>query len=60
MAGSTPAEERDEQKDKTRSWVIAVAGGIAYLLLGVLVALLLDRYINPADSAQTKDLVLRH
>jgi hypothetical protein len=44
---------------RERSWIFALAGGVAYLLLGVLLWWALDRYINPGpgDSTEKKDLV---
>ena len=56
MADSTPTEERDGQKDKTRGRVVAAARGIAYVPFGVVVALLRDQDGNPNSSTRKKGL----
>jgi hypothetical protein len=55
MTDLKPNKERNEPSNRTSSGVfalVALAGGAAYLLLGVLLALLLDWYINPGDSSE--------
>jgi uncharacterized protein YjbI with pentapeptide repeats len=57
MAHLKPDEGRNKLRNRTPSWVFALVGGAAYLLFGVLLALLLDQYIKPSDSSEKKDLV---
>jgi hypothetical protein len=59
---STPPERRDEQKKKwyetTRSQSALSGGGLAiYLLFGIVLRWVLDRYIDPEGSTQKKEEV---
>jgi hypothetical protein len=49
-----PNNGRNEPRNRASSWVFALAGVAAYLLLGVLLALLLDWYINPGDPSEKR------
>ena len=49
--------DRSARRNRIPSWVFALAGGAAYLLLGVLLWWALDQYIKPGDPTEKKDLV---
>jgi hypothetical protein len=60
QSNSKPTEDRDKKEQEEwyeRTWyqVLLFAGGIA--LLGLVVGLILDWYIDPQNSTQKKDLV---
>jgi hypothetical protein len=63
LTASTPPKRRDEQKQKkwyetTRGQIVLSVGGLAsYLLFGIILWWVLDRYIAPETSKEKRDLV---